>query len=271
MRRISFFQPGSEFLRFAGDDRRSSSEERDEFQPSSWGARMKKVKFSRIAAAVALFLLQPAFILFWAVKGLIIGFFVFFDPALRRKSVFFKFLKGLALISLTALFFLGWQAYNKLIDEEHFVHVAHGRLLVELQRRQDVVARCQSAVFLYADMEKKLLERLITLHRLTKTHGRRAPIVQREGLEIMKLIQGLDLLIEKYPNLKAKGPFVLLMETLQESGFRVISERLHFNYSTFEYNSFLLLFPYRQFSWVFGFKEKPFLMGPLDYASIKKS
>jgi LemA protein len=156
-----------------------------------------------------------------------------------------------------------------MVDEEHFVHVSHARLLVEMERREDVVANCRKAVFLYTAMEEKLQERLINLHRLTKTHGRQSPMVQNEGLEIIKLIEGLDLLIEKYPNLKAKGPFVLLMETLQESGFRVITERLHFNYSTFEYNSFLLLFPYRQFSWVFGFKEKPFLMGPLDYASVK--
>jgi LemA protein len=231
---------------------------------------MKKIKFSRIVAAVALFLLQPAFILFWAAKGLILGFFIFWDPAFRRKSVFPQFLKGLALISLIAVFVLGWQAYNKLVDEEHFVHVSHARLLVEMERREDVLASCRSAVFLYTAMEEKLQERLITLHRLTKTHGPQAPTVQREGLEIMKLIQGLDLLMEKYPNLKAKGPFVLLMETIQESGFRVITERLHFNYSTYEYNSFLVLFPYRQFSWLFGFKEQPFLMGPLDYTSVKK-
>lgn len=231
---------------------------------------MKKFKFSRIAAAVGLFLLQPAFILFWAAKGLLLGGFIFFDPALRRKSVFLQFVKGLALLGLIALFVFGWRAYNKMVDEEHFVHVSHARLLVEMERREDVVSRCQSAVFLYTALEEKLQERLITLHRLTKTHGRQAPMVKQEALEIMKLIQGLDLLIEKYPALKAKGPFVLLMETIQESGFRVITERLNFNHCTYEYNAFLVLFPYRQFSWVFGFKEKPFLMGPLDYGSIKK-
>jgi hypothetical protein len=55
---------------------------------------MKKLKFSRIAAAVGLFLLQPAFILVWVAKGLIVGSFIFLDPALRRKSVFFTIVKG---------------------------------------------------------------------------------------------------------------------------------------------------------------------------------
>ena len=231
---------------------------------------MKKIKFSRIAAAVALFLLQPAFILYWAVKVLFLGSFIFLDPALRRKAAFLQLLKGLGVIGLIVVFFFGWRVYNKMIDEEHFVHVSHGRLLVEMQRREDVLASCRKAVFLYTAMEEKLQERLITLHRLTKTHGRQAPLVKQEGLEILKLIQGLDLLIEKYPNLKAKGPFVVLMETIQDSGFRVITERLNFNHRTYEYNAFLVLFPYRQFSWVFGFKEQPFLMGPLDPTSIKK-
>lgn len=233
------------------------------------GAGMKKINFSRIAAAAALFLLQPAFILYWVAKGLVVGLFIFLDPAFHRKSSFLQLLKGLALISLIGVLFFGWRVYNKMIDEEHFVHVSHARLLVEMQRREDVVASCRKAVSLYTAMEGKLQERLITLHRLTKTHGRQAPMVKQEALEILKLIQGLDLLIEKYPDLKSKGPFVLLMETIQESGFRVITERLNFNYSTYEYNAFLVLFPYRQFSWIFGFKEQPFLMGPLDYKSIK--
>jgi LemA protein len=230
---------------------------------------MKKVRFSRIAAAVGLFLLQPAFIILLALKALIHFLFIFWDPSVRRKDFNLHLVQGLVLIALVAFFFFGWRAYNKLIDTEHFVEVAHGRLLVEMQRKQDVLARCQSAVSRYAAMEEDLQERLIALHRLTKTPGRRAPIVQQEGLEIMKLVQGLDLLIEKYPGLKSQGPYGLLMETLQETGFKVITERKNFNDRTYEYNVLRVLFPYKVVAWVCGFKEQPFLEGPLDYTSIK--
>ena len=154
---------------------------------------------------------------------------------------------------------------------EHFLQVAHGRLLVEMQRKQVVLSGCRNAVAMYATMEEKIQDRLITLHRLTKTHGPRAQIVKSEGLEIIKLIRELDLLIEKYPGLKSKGPYVLLMETIQETGFKVITERLNYNNWTYNYNVKCRLFPHKHCGLVFGFREQPFLQGPLDYASLNYS
>jgi len=169
---------------------------------------------------------------------------------------------------LVGFFLYGLRTYNELVDMEHFLEVAHGRLLVEMQRKQDVVSGCRNAVALYANMEGKLQDRLIELHRLTKTYGSRAQIVKGEALEITKLVRELDLLIEKYPGLKSKGPYVLLMETLQQTGYQVIVERLNYNNWTYSYNVTCRLFPHRIVAVVFGFKEKPFLEGPLNYASL---
>lgn len=169
---------------------------------------------------------------------------------------------------LISSFIYGLRTYNELVDMEHFLEVAHGRLLVEMQRRADVVSGCRSAVALYANKEGKLQDRLIELHRLTKTHGTRAQIVKGESMEIMKLVSELDLLIEKYPGLKSKGPYVLLMETMQQTGYQVITERLNFNNWTYNYNVTCHLFPHRILAILFGFREKPFLQGPLDYASL---
>jgi LemA protein len=172
---------------------------------------------------------------------------------------------------LFGFFLYGLRTYNELVDMEHFLEVAHGRLLVQMQRRQVVVSGCQNAVEMYTNMEGKLQDRLITLHRLTKTHGSRAQIVKGEALEIMKLVRELDLLIEKYPDLKSKGPYVLLMETLQQTGYQIISERLNYNNWTYNYNVTCSLFPHKILALVFGFREQPFLQGPLDYASLNHS
>ncbi len=172
---------------------------------------------------------------------------------------------------LVGFFLYGLRTYNELVDMEHFLEVAHGRLLVEMQRRQVVVSGCENAVALYANMEGKLQDRLIELHRLTKTYGSRAQIVKGEALEIMKLVRELDLLIEKYPGLKSKGPYVLLMETIQQTGYQVIVERLNYNNWTYNYNVTCRLFPHRIMAMVFGFREQPFLQGPLDYASLNDS
>jgi len=180
-----------------------------------------------------------------------------------RKVVTVAFI-GVFVISS---FLYGLRTYNELVNMEHFLEVAHGRLLVEMQRRQVVVAGCRYAVAMYANMEGKLQDHLIALHRLTKAHGPRAEIVKGEALEIVKLVRELDLLIEKYPGLKSKGPYVLLMETLQQTGYQVVTERLNYNNWTYNYNVTCRLFPHRILAMLFGFREQPFLEGPLDYPS----
>ena len=190
------------------------------------------------------------------------------NTRVNRERYFGTVFAGVVVL-LCLLF--GYRIYNELTDMEHFLQVAHGRLLVEMQRQQIVLSRCRDAVGRYVAMEGKIQDHLITLHRLTKTHGKQAKIVENERLEIMKLIEEIDLLIEKYPDLKSKGPYVLLMETIQESGLRVITERLSYNNWTYTYNVKCLVFPEWIVAWVCGFRKQPFLRGPLNYAALGDS
>ena len=170
----------------------------------------------------------------------------------------------------TAVLLIGFHYYNELIDMEHFLEVSHGRMLVEMKRRQVVLPECAKAAAMYATMEGQIQDHLIRLHELTKTHGQQAQMVKDESLTIVKLISELDLLIEKYPDLKAKGPYVLLMETIQDTGFRITTERLEYNTWTYNYNLMRNLFPHKIVAFVCGFKEKPFLYGPLKYAPVEE-
>ena len=232
---------------------------------------MDKKRFSGIAAAVVLILLQSALLVAIAAKALVHFLRIVLDPHIRRGDVFSKFFKSLVLIGMAWFFFFGLHIYNELTDIEHFLQVAHGRLLVEMQRKQVVLAGCGNAVAMYATMEEKIQDRLIALHSLTQMHGPRGQIVESEGLELMKLVRELDLLIEKYPGLKSKGPYVLLMETIQETGFQVITERLNYNNWTYNYNVTCSLFPHRIIALVLGFREQPFLQGPLNYSLLKEN
>ena len=232
---------------------------------------MDKKRFSGIAAAVVLILLQSALLVAIAAKALVHFLRIVLDPHIRRGDVFSKFFKSLVLIGMAWFFFFGLHIYNELTDIEHFLQVAHGRLLVEMQRKEVVLAGCGNAVAMYATMEEKIQDRLIALHSLTQMHGPRGQIVESEGLELMKLVRELDLLIEKYPGLKSKGPYVLLMETIQETGFQVITERLNYNNWTYNYNVTCSLFPHRIIALVLGFREQPFLQGPLNYSLLKEN
>ncbi len=99
-------------------------------------------------------------------------------------------------VVLTFVFVNGWRTYNELVDMAHFLHGAHGKLLVEMQRKQVVVSSCRNAVLMYATMENDLNDRMIELHRLTKIHGPKAQIVESEGFEIIRVVRELDLLME---------------------------------------------------------------------------
>ena len=232
---------------------------------------MKKNRFSGIVALL-LILLQPALIITIAVKTAFHFFWTVVGSRFGRdKDGFFKFARSVVLMGMIMIFLFGVHTYNKFVDSEHFLNVGHGRLLVEMQRQQVVLSGCGNAVALYAIMEEKIQDRLIALHSLTQTHGPRAQIVKSEGLELIKLVSELDLLIEKYPGLKSKGPYVLLMETFQETGFQVITERLNYNNWTYNYNVTCRLFPHKIIALVLGFREQPFLQGPLNYSLLLRS
>ena len=163
-------------------------------------------------------LLQPALLIGLALKAVFHFFRILLDPHIARGDFLSSLAKSLVIIGLIWLFFFGWHVYNELVDMEHFLQVAHGRLQVAMQRKETVLSQCRNAVVSYAAMEEKIQDRLIMLHQLTKTHGPKAQIVKDERLGIIDLIRELDLLIEKYPALKSKGPYVLLMETIRKPG-----------------------------------------------------
>lgn len=218
---------------------------------------------------MVLILLQPALLVGLVLKALFHFFRILLDPHVDRGKVLTALARSLVFIGLIWIFIFGRHIYNELIDMEHFLDVAHGRLLVEMQRKEDLLSRCRQAVTLYATLEEKIQDRLIVLHQLTKIHGPGAQIVQDKSLDIINLIRQLDLLIEKYPDLKSKGPYVLLMETIQETGLKVITERINYNQRTYQYNVLRFFFPYNVVAWVCGFEGHPFLQGPLDYGALK--
>ena len=174
-----------------------------------------------------------------------------------------------AVISIVCGLFC-WRTYSELVDREHFFDVAHGRLLLQLQRKHDLLASSRNVVAKYAGIEEQIQDHLITLNGLTKTHGPRADMVRSEGIELADLVRQLDVLIEAYPDLQSKGPYVLLMETIQETGLRVTEERLNCNNTAYRYNVMCRLFPSNVVALVFRFKERPFLMGPLEYAPVNR-
>lgn len=78
-------------------------------------------------------------------------------------SKYKKFLV-LLLIVLSAEYVAAKLIYNRLVDEAHILHIAHGRLETEKQRRHDIITRTTSAVNKYVEMEDSVFTRLTELN-----------------------------------------------------------------------------------------------------------
>ncbi|MDH4100121.1 MAG: LemA family protein, partial [Nitrospirota bacterium] len=120
-------------------------------------------------------------------------------------------------IAVSLLVLVLRHGYDTLIDEQHRLHVAHGRVLIEQQQRWDTILRSWDAVDRYREIEQKIMERLITINSLIKTGAGKARI-EEERKKVAGLATELDLLKEAYPSLKAQDPYLHLMELMETAG-----------------------------------------------------
>jgi len=144
--------------------------------------------------------------------------------------------------------------HNEFVDEEHRLHIAYGKLEIEKKRRAELVAQSTDAVQRYAALERRIHSEAVALNG--QTHKRGAAALKPENLtSIIGLIGEMEILLEKFPELKSKDPYAQLMTTIQHAGLRVTNARLHFNERIYEYNVMCRMFPYRGFALLFGFEE----------------
>lgn len=168
-------------------------------------------------------------------------------------------LAGLAIIvALAGVSAFSHYIYNRIIDREHFVDVAKGRLEAELQRRLIVITTNMEAADSYLVMEQGVYDRLIRLNGIIEAGGYQAGQEASFRNEILDVIAKIRLLVEAYPELKVKRPYVTAMQAIQESGWKVSRSRDLYNEKAYEYNVFCSLFPVNLFAWFFGFEKEEF-------------
>jgi len=161
------------------------------------------------------------------------------------------------LILLSALLVVELFIYNHLVDEAHLLHVAHSRIETAQQRRHDIVRGTVGAVHEYAEVEGMVFDELVTLNGMIESGVGEVELDGAKG-EIVMLLNNLTLLVEKYPDIRAKGPYVFLMETLQETGGKVTRERINYNNIAFEYNKWRNSFPFNIIARIHGFRKESF-------------
>jgi LemA protein len=74
----------------------------------------------------------------------------------------------------------------------------------------------------------------------------------------MLLVERLLVVVENYPNLKADGTFLRMMDELSGTENRISVERMRYNAAVEEYTFATQRFPSNLVAKAMGFKEKPF-------------
>lgn len=170
-----------------------------------------------------------------------------------RRKISRYMLYAVALIIALLLIIMNF-VYNKMIDEKHFLDTSYGNLQAELQKREDLNINAIEAVSVYVKAEDELMNWLITLAGGLKT-GANAVRIKAGREEIERLVNTMDVLVMMFPGLKAKGPYLYLMETFRATENGVLAGRLHYNTAVCEYDLFLDKFPYCVIAWFYGFKR----------------
>ncbi|MDH4332368.1 MAG: LemA family protein [Desulfobulbaceae bacterium] len=133
-------------------------------------------------------------------------------------------------------------------------------LEIEIKRRADLLDGVRAAVKQYTELEEKIHTHMVELNGLQTPRSTNKERLEKSN-EILALLSEMDVLKEKYPDLKSNNPYLALMKEMQTSGLRVMNSRLIYNRKVNEFNTLLNILPYNFFARPLGFHKHPFQQG----------
>jgi len=168
---------------------------------------------------------------------------------------------GLFLISL----------YNKLVAYKNNRENAFADIDVQLKQRHDLIPQLVNSVKGYMDHEAGVLT------RVTEARSRAINATTIDGKiaaeqELGSALQGLQIQVEAYPDLKASANFLQLQNEISDVENKLAAARRYFNSATREYNVAVQSFPSNLVAGMFGFHtEKMFDVGEVERERLDKA
>lgn len=158
-------------------------------------------------------------------------------------------------ISILVLILIGGIIINnQIIAKKNRVAQAFGSIEIYLKKRFDLIPNLVAMLNKYLAHEKELLLKTTTLR--TKAEVSKNPQEKIEASnELTKIMSGLQVQVENYPNLKADTQFSNLQFELSDIEDQISAARRAYNAAVTDYNNKIQMFPA---SIVAGFrKDKP--------------
>jgi LemA protein len=133
--------------------------------------------------------------------------------------------------------------YNRLVGLAQLVDNAWSNVDTELKRRYDLIPNLVETVKGYASHEQNVLERVVQARQqAVKSTGSPEHQAADEN-ELVKALQGIFVLAEGYPQLKANENFLELQRELANTENRIQAARRFYNGNVKDLNTIIAQFP----------------------------
>lgn len=162
--------------------------------------------------------------------------------------------------------FLSGCGYNKMVELDESVTRQWAQVENAYQRRADLIPNLVETVKGYADFERETLTAVIEARSKATSINVDPSNLSPESIQQFQAAQDqlsgalsrLMVVVERYPELKANQNFLELQAQLEGTENRISFERMKFNETTGEYNTYIRRFPRNIIANIFGFDRKDY-------------
>lgn len=154
-------------------------------------------------------------------------------------------------IAVVAILFGG--IYNSIVTKHEVITAKWAQVENQLQRRNDLIPNLVNSVKGYAAHEKTVFED-VTKARSQWSSANTLDGKVKAASSMDSALSRLIAVAENYPQLKADGTFLRLMDELSGTENRIAVERMRYNESVMDFNVTVRRFPGNIIAGIFGYK-----------------
>lgn len=161
--------------------------------------------------------------------------------------------------------------YNRLVKYRNNRENAFADIDVQLRQRHDLIPQLVETVKGYMKHEDKVLTTVTAARAGAVSANTINEKIAAEN-QLSSALNGLNVAIEAYPDLKASSNFSMLQEEISDVENKLAAVRRFFNSATKEYNNAVETFPSNIIAGMFNFKkEVMFDVGATERATLSEA
>ena len=143
---------------------------------------------------------------------------------------------------------------NKLAVMQENIASAEANIDTYHQRRADLIPNVVATVKSFADHETEVFDKVLEARQALLD----ADTIEEKAeadTQLTNALQGINVIVEAYPELKSDTTYVALMDELEGSENRIATARKDYNDAVKAYNSALVKFPTSLVAGMFGYEK----------------